>query len=227
MKFTERLRYLRHHFKMVWPRYKLSTGDYRTGLGPSAWLLHGLIRSLAPDVVVEIGSARGWSACHIGLALRENVRGKLYAIDPHSSTEWNDSGGYDATLPALRRHLAAMGLDSYVEIVRADSRTAAKDWNRPIDLIFIDGDHSYDGVKADWELFSPFLTTTGVAIFHDTTWEIHKHDDARYRDDMGVPRFVDELRCAGYPVITIDRDCGLSMVQRPSGGMNLLPGTGQ
>lgn len=222
MNLSERVRYLRHHLLMVWPRYKLSTGDYRTGLGPSAWLLHGLVRSLAPDVVVETGSARGWSACHIGLALRENVRGKLYAIDPHSSTEWNDSGGPDASLNVFRRHVSAMGLDPYVEVVRADSRTAAQSWSRPIDLLFIDGDHSYEGVKADWDLFSPFLTPSAVTIFHDTTWELHKHDDPRYRDDMGVPRFVDELRRAGYPCITIDRDCGLTMVQRPAGGVPLL-----
>jgi predicted O-methyltransferase YrrM len=223
MKFFERFRYLRHHVRMVWPRYKLSTGDFRTGLGPSAWLLHGLVRSLAPDVVVETGSARGWSACHIGLALRENVRGRLYAIDPHTNTDWNDSGAEDASLPAFRRNIAAMGLEPYIEIIRADSRSAARDWTRPIDLIFIDGDHSHQGVKADWELFSPFLTASGVAVFHDTTWELHRHDDARYRPDMGVPRFVDELRRQGYPVITIDRDCGLSLVQRPTGGIPLLP----
>ncbi|MBX3749527.1 MAG: class I SAM-dependent methyltransferase [Opitutaceae bacterium] len=222
MNITERLRYLRHHVTMVWPRYRLSTGDFRTGLGPSAWLLHGLVRSLRPDVVVEIGSARGWSACHIGLALRENVHGRLYAIDPHGDTAWNDSGGADASLPALRRHLRAMGLEGYVEIIRADSQAAARGWNRRIDLIFIDGDHSYAGVKADWDLFSPFLTATGVAVFHDTTWELHR-DDPRYRADMGVPRFVDDLRRQGFPVITLDRDCGLSLVQAPAGGRPLLP----
>lgn len=222
MKLSERLRFLRHHLKMVWSRYQLSTGDFRTGLGSSAWLLHGLVRSLQPDVVVETGSARGWSACHIGLALRENVRGKIYAIDPHSTTEWNDSGGVENSLPVFQRHIAAMGLQNYVEIIRADSLTAARGWTRPIDLIFIDGDHSYEGVKADWDLFSPFLTTSGVAVFHDTTWELNRHDP-RYRGDMGVPRFVDDLRRQGFPVITLDRDCGLSLVQRPAGGVPLIP----
>jgi hypothetical protein len=104
MNFFERLRYLRHHLLRVWPRHKLSTGNYRTGLGPSAWSLHGLVRWLAPDDVIETGSARGWSA-----------------------------------------HVSAMGLDPCVEVVRA-----------------------------------------------------------------------------GYPCITLDRDCGLPMVQRPVGGVPLL-----
>jgi hypothetical protein len=38
-----------------------------------------------------------------------------------------------------------------------------------------------------------------------------------------VPRFVDELRREGYPVITIDRDCGLSLVQSRRGGVPLVP----
>ena len=50
----------------------------------------------------------------------------------------------------------------------------------PIDLIFIDGDHNYEGVKRDWELFDtrtwqPF----GVVVFHDTAWEIDPVSRAR------------------------------------------------
>jgi hypothetical protein len=40
---------------------------------------------------------------------------------------------------------------------------------------------------------------------------------------MGVPRFVEELRRKGHPVITIDRDCGLSLVQNRVGGLPLVP----
>jgi hypothetical protein len=85
--------------------------------------------------------------------------------------------------------------------------------------LFIDGDHSYPGVKGDWDLFSPFLTDFGIAVFHDTTWERRGPN----RPDMGVPRFVEELRRKGHPVITIDRDCGLSLVQNRVGGLPLVP----
>jgi hypothetical protein len=39
---------------------------------------------------------------------------------------------------------------------------------------------------------------------------------------MGVPRFVDELREQGYPVITLDRDFGVSLVQPVRQGVVLL-----
>ncbi|MBI5771136.1 MAG: class I SAM-dependent methyltransferase [Verrucomicrobia bacterium] len=214
-------RQLRHQFRMFWLRYGLVTRGFSTGMGQSAWLLHGLVRSLKPDVCVEIGSAQGWSTCHIGLALRENFSGHLHAIDPHLPTAWNDEQAIES-LPILQANLRRFGLESHVTVVRKTSSDAARDWTQPIDFLLIDGDHSYDGVKADWALFAPFLRPFGVAVFHDTTWGLHGVN----RPDMGVPRFVEELRRAGHPVITIDRDCGLSMVQKIPGGTPLFASPG-
>lgn len=215
---TWKSRQLRHQFRMARLRYGLATRGFGTGMGESAWLLHGLIRSLKPQVCVEIGSAQGWSTCHIGLALRENFSGHLHAIDPHCPTSWNDVAAIES-LPILTDNLHRFGLDSYVSIVRNTAAQAAANWTLPIDFLLIDGDHSYEGVKSDWELFSPHLQPFGVAIFHDTTWALHGSN----RPDMGVPRFVEELRLARHPVITIDRDCGLSMVQKIPGGTPLFP----
>lgn len=39
-----------------------------------------------------------------------------------------------------------------------------------LDLLFIDGDHSYEGVKADWEGYKAFLQPGSVVIFHDFGW---------------------------------------------------------
>jgi len=193
--------------------------DFKSGLGDSAWLLYGLARSIKPKVCVEIGSARGKSACAVGLALRRNGGGRLYAIDPHSPTNWNDTGSVDS-FGLITEHLRKAGVGEFVEIVRKTSNDAAKGWDRKIDLIFIDGDHSYEGVKADWELFLPHLNEFGVVVFHDTLWDI-RPDGIHNRADMGVPRFVDELRAAGYPVITIDQNFGVSLVQPRIGGVKL------
>jgi predicted O-methyltransferase YrrM len=199
--------------------FEVDMFDFQSGLGDSSWLLYGLARSLKPKVCVEIGSARGKSACAIGLALRRNGGGKLYAIDPHSATDWNDSNSVD-TFGLITEHLRRAGVEDYVEIVRKRSGEAARGWQRKIDLIFIDGDHSYEGVKADWQTFLPHLNRFGVVAFHDTLWDLQP-DEKLSRADMGVPRFVNELRAAGYPVITIDRDYGVSLVQPCVGGVEL------
>lgn len=79
--------------------------------------------------------------------------------------------------------------------------------DRKIDLLFIDGNHTYEGVKKDWELYSP-LTSSIVAI-HDILWE-----------ELGVKRFWAELCNMKHQVIEFkcpqrenrNKDDGLGVV---------------
>ncbi len=197
--------------------------DFQSGLGQSAWVLYGLVRAMRPTLCVEIGSARGRSACFVGLGLKHNGQGKLVAIDPHEPTDWNDTDSVD-TLATMRANLAAMDVAAQVEIRRAYSDRAAEGWTAPIDLLFIDGDHTYEGVKRDFALFAPHVKEFGLVVFHDTIWE--RRPDPRWaRADMGVPRFVEELRQQGYPVTTLEHDCGVSLVQPRVGGVPLAATT--
>lgn len=54
-----------------------------------------------------------------------------------------------------------------VEVHRAYSSELAKTWNRPIRLLWIDGDHTYKGALADLEMFSPFLVDGAIVALHD------------------------------------------------------------
>jgi predicted O-methyltransferase YrrM len=191
----------------------------RSGLGDSAELLYGLVRSMKPDVCVEIGSALGASASYIGMALKENGRGTLYAIDPHEPTEWNDVNAIDS-LKEFTRNITTLQVHEQVSVIRSYSDAAAREWKLQIDLIFIDGDHSYEGVKRDWEHFLPHIKPSGIVIFHDTMWDLPPYTGT-VRSDMGVPRFVDELREQGYQVLTICQDFGVSLVQPMIGGLPL------
>jgi predicted O-methyltransferase YrrM len=155
------------------------------------------------------------------MALKENSRGTLYAIDPHESTAWNDRDAVNS-LDVFRANVSALGLSEQVTVIRSYSEDAAHGWSRPIDLLFIDGDHSYEGVKRDWELFIPHVRPFGIVLFHDTMWDLPPYRE-KSRSTMGVPRFVDELRQKGYQVLTIDHDFGVSMVQPTVGGQPLRP----
>jgi predicted O-methyltransferase YrrM len=198
---------------------ELESINFQSGLGDSAYLLYGLVRSAKPKVVVEIGSARGRSACFMGMALKENGTGRLYAIDPHTRTKWNDEDSVE-TYDLLADNVRRLRLQEQIVILRDTSDNVASTWNLPIDTLFIDGDHSYEGVKRDWKLFSPFVNPFGEVVFHDTLWDLRP--DPKYaRADMGVPRFVEELRGEGYPVITLDRNFGVSLVQPVRSGVSL------
>ena len=53
----------------------------------------------------------------MGTALKENGRGKLYAIDPHTKTDWNDWYSVD-TLDEFNRNIRKAGVSQYVELLR-------------------------------------------------------------------------------------------------------------
>lgn len=68
-----------------------------------------------------------------------------------------------------------------------------------LDFIFIDGDHSYEGVKKDFELYSTILTDNGIIVLHDTDEKyeeslvITEDEKQDYHSFEGPARFIKEL----------------------------------
>jgi len=62
--------------------------------------------------------------------LEGNGQGKLYAIDPHAPTNWNDSESVE-TFAILQQNLQTLGLNDVVEIVRKTSDQAPIGWKLP------------------------------------------------------------------------------------------------
>jgi hypothetical protein len=81
-------------------------------------------------------------------------------------------GGCDeSTIAALKGFLKK---GQSLECLRADSHAPPSlTWlrqvlgTRPIDFLFIDGDHSYEGVQQDFEMYSPMVASGGLIAFHD------------------------------------------------------------
>jgi len=69
-----------------------------------------------------------------------------------------------------------------------------------LDFIFIDGDHSYEGVKKDFEMYSPLVKKRGIIAFHD----IVNEDPSR--EDIKVPYFWYEIKKKySYKEIVVDK----------------------
>lgn len=191
--------------------------QWESGLGNHGHVLYGLVRALKPRSIVEIGSARGKSTCILALACLDNGQGKVHAIDPHTENEWTDVGTSGRTLPFLQERLRMYDLGAYVDVVVKTSQMAAASWTESIDFLFIDGDHTYDGVRQDFELFRRWLTKDALVCFHDSSWE---HDgpwdrfrsESWFRDDMGVPRYLQELQQLGFETITLPETPGLTIL---------------
>jgi predicted O-methyltransferase YrrM len=111
--------------------------------------------------IVELGVAEGVSALALREAIAEN--GTLYLIDPFHLSR---IPALNFTKRVARRAVGSCARGNVVWIPKF-SHDAAPGWNIPIDLLFIDGDHSDSGVERDWNDWSRFVNIGGVVIFHD------------------------------------------------------------
>lgn len=117
--------------------------------------------------VVEIGTNVGTSLLMLSAAQRlKGPRGRrVTTIDLLKHPE------LDATLERVR-------LQPFVDVIVGDSKDIARNWAQPIELLWIDGDHSRLGCVADIEAWSHHVLPDGLIALHD------------YADGMGVPRAV-------------------------------------
>lgn len=123
----------------------------------------------ANGTIVEIGSYKGKSTVLLASVAAHYGLGRVVAIDPHTGPSITDpklapgSSTFEEFLAALR----GAKLEEQVEVHHAFSRETAKGWNRAIRLLWIDGDHTYQGTKEDFELFSPYLSNGALVAMHD------------------------------------------------------------
>lgn len=97
------------------------------------------------------------------------------------SIDLDDAGGHRRD----QQHVSCITADSHGPEMPARVRGFFED--EPLDLLFIDGDHTYDGVKADFEMYAPLVKPGGLIVLHD----IVAHDPA---SGCEVDRFWAELK---------------------------------
>lgn len=117
---------------------------------------------------LEIGSYLGASACFIAAGLRDNYS-KLLCIDTWendamSEGRRNTENEFDENTKQFQKKIVKIKGYSYHVVNKVKNITTS------IDLLFIDGDHSFKGCKADWVLYSPFLKQGSIVVFHDYGW---------------------------------------------------------
>jgi predicted O-methyltransferase YrrM len=158
----------RHGFDPIWQTVDCIPGWFPEG---TAVLLYSLMHQRPPRNVVEIGSYLGRSTVFFGLTLRDlNPRGRVVAIDPHTGDrQLLDRLGVDrlSTFELFRQHCQATGVDELVDAHVATSLEVARRWSDPVDLLYVDGWHSYDAVVADGEAWLSHLSPPGVVVFDD------------------------------------------------------------
>jgi predicted O-methyltransferase YrrM len=143
--------------------------------------LVGLVEAAAPKRVLEIGTDNGGTLFLLAWASARDAR--LLSVDVRQ---------YGRLRRALfesfgrgRQRVSLYTGDSHSE----ETRIAVQRYFRtqPLDMLFIDGDHAYDGVRRDYELYAPLVRPGGLIAFHDIV-------EGPESSVGGVPRFWREVR---------------------------------
>jgi cephalosporin hydroxylase len=150
---------------------------------------------------------------------------KLY--EPHTYMEIGTQKGFTfnriAQIPQVKR---AVGVDiklqksvwraKHVQLWEMTSKEFAKIWTDPIDLLFIDGDHSRDAVLQDFELFSPYVPNGhGLILLHDTHPNAeHLLSPRRCNDAWQAARYIHK-KCREIEIVTLPGPhAGLSILRK-------------
>ncbi|MEM0085026.1 MAG: class I SAM-dependent methyltransferase [Candidatus Methanomethylicia archaeon] len=127
-----------------------------------------ILKSVNPKNIVEIGTAGGGTLFLFAQVARSDAL--LISIDLPGG---QFGGGYPAWKIPFYKSFARYATQR-IELLRADSHDLntlekVKEilGDAQLDFLFIDGDHTYEGVKKDFEMYSPLIRKGGIIAFHD------------------------------------------------------------
>ncbi len=151
------------------------------------WMSSRELRWLAEQaqqasVIVEIGCSRGRST----RALGDHTTGTVYSIDPWEDVPQRPRGYGARAYQLAQTYLADLIEAGRVRLLRGRSAAMVTELSTVtgnVDLVFIDGDHEYAGVRADIDAYRPLLKPGGCLSGHDYN-HVARH--------AGVRKAVDE-----------------------------------
>jgi len=144
-------------------RLKPVAGPYSRYLGGGeVVILIALLRAVSPKAMIEFG-------CNDGTTARR-VLDHVHSIERYIGID--AERGHRTTLKCQQSEVPLIPGrnardDSRFVLIQKDSRTLGESFDEPCDAVFIDGDHSYDGVMNDSAIASRLLRPGGVIIWHD------------------------------------------------------------
>jgi predicted O-methyltransferase YrrM len=160
----------------------LAAAEAATGFMPPAegLALHAVAaRYASVGPVLEIGSYCGKSTIYLAAAARPHHQLTI-TVDHHRGSEEHQPGweyhdptmvdqqaGIIDTLPRLRETLHKAGLEDDVVVIVARSATAARAWQTPLGMLFIDGGHTDEAAQADYGGWARHIAPGGALAIHD------------------------------------------------------------
>lgn len=170
-----------------------------------------LVQRKAPRVIVEIGTARGGMLyCFCQLAAPDAL---IVSIDlpgaPNCGGQTIIEREFYTSFASPGQTIQFIPKNSHFHTTKLMLKNILGD--RKVDLLFIDGDHSYGGVRIDYEMYAEFMAPDGMLTFHDIRLR-PEHWGAG--NEAGI--FWDEIAATHETMEIVDPN-GICMPNRPDG----------
>lgn len=146
-----------------------------------------ILNSAKPKVILEIGTANGGTLFLFSRVASEDAI--IISIDLPGG---KFGGGYPKWKIPLYKSFEKKNQRIYLIRENSHKQEALEKVkkilnDKRVDFLFIDGDHSYEGVKRDFEMYSPLVRKGGIIAFHDIV-------PGPEENVGGVPRFWQEIK---------------------------------
>ena len=133
-----------------------------------AVLLYFLAKITFAGCIVEIGCYRGRSTTFLGRGSMDGAKVAVYAVDPHKNFIGILGGVFKPSdRKIFYKAMLANNCSEIVSLINLSSEMITHLWKERVSLLWIDGDHSYDGVKLDFYCWLPHLMSDAVIAFDD------------------------------------------------------------
>jgi hypothetical protein len=185
--------------------------DKKSGNLGYGFIHYALIRNLQPKKVLCVGSGRGFIPAVCALACKDNKKGMVDFVDSGYSKEhpqsWAGNGFWKKG--DIKKHFSLLGIEDRIKTQVMTSKSFAEKYPKTrYGYIYIDGDHSYKGVKLDYQLFWPRLKKGGFMAFHDVT--VKKWGKL---SGFGVYKLWEEIK-SNHKIIFPLKQSGLGILQK-------------
>lgn len=142
--------------------------DYDLPWTGHTFFAYDLVRNMNPDKIVELGTFKGTSFYSMSQAAKDgDFATKLFAVD---TWEGDENTGYygDDIYELVKTIMRKEYRDVKARLLRMTFDKATKEFgNEEIDILHIDGLHTYDAVKHDYDSWKNKVKKDGVIMFHD------------------------------------------------------------
>ncbi len=127
----------------------------------------------AKGEILEIGSFKGKSTTILAKAAALTDNAIVNAVDPMIAPSETDPDlkGDASSFPDFQKNIEKMGVADKINFHQTFSYELAKTWDKPLRLLWIDGDHTYKGTKLDFDGFADHLEDGAIVAVHDVLHE--------------------------------------------------------